>query len=117
MWLLAQFIKVQIRQDLALDVSAAPADTSLSALPPQAATPVLPVARLLTKPLPALQTPQAPHAPVEISNKTIVFPTTPSGETSGREMTTTMYCCILQSTFRWTKQLLSSGQSLNDLKA
>uniref|UniRef100_A0A665TA93 Centrosomal protein 192 n=1 Tax=Echeneis naucrates TaxID=173247 RepID=A0A665TA93_ECHNA len=43
-------IKVQIRQDLALDVSTAPADRTLSALPPLAATPVLPMGRLTTKP-------------------------------------------------------------------
>ncbi|XP_039973029.1 centrosomal protein of 192 kDa isoform X2 [Xiphias gladius] len=77
-----KFIKIQIRQDLALDVSAAPADTTLSALPPHAATPVLPVARLTTKPSMPLQTPQTPQAQVEISNKTIIFPTTPSEETS-----------------------------------
>lgn len=81
-WRLVQFIKVQIRQDLALDVSAAPADRSLSALPPLAATPVLPVARLAAKPSLPQQTPQAP---VEISSKTIIFPSTPSGETSGME--------------------------------
>ncbi|XP_031724482.1 centrosomal protein of 192 kDa isoform X2 [Anarrhichthys ocellatus] len=78
-----KFIKVQIRGDLALDVSATPADTTLSALPPQAATPVLPVARLAARPsLP----PQAPQALVEISNKTIMFPTTPSGETSEAQL-------------------------------
>ncbi|XP_070691086.1 centrosomal protein of 192 kDa isoform X2 [Pempheris klunzingeri] len=81
-----KFIKVQIRRDLALDVSAAPADTTLSALPPQAATPVLPVARLTTKPSPSSQTPQAPQALVEISNKTIIFPTTPSGDTSEAQL-------------------------------
>uniref|UniRef100_A0A8D3AF30 Centrosomal protein 192 n=1 Tax=Scophthalmus maximus TaxID=52904 RepID=A0A8D3AF30_SCOMX len=84
-----KFIKVQIRQDLALDVSAAPADRTLSALPALAATPVLPVARLPTGPSLALQTPQTPQAPpalVEISNKTIVFPITPSGETSEAQL-------------------------------
>lgn len=80
-------MKVQIRGDLALDVSAAPADSTLSALPPQAATPVLPVARLTAKPSLPLNTPQAPPALVEISDKTIMFPTTPSGETSGKEET------------------------------
>lgn len=81
-WL--QFIKVQIRPDLALDVSSAPANTSLSALPPQAATPVLPVNRLITNnPVPP-QTPQSPSALVEINSKTIVFPATYSGEMSGR---------------------------------
>ncbi|XP_044065404.1 centrosomal protein of 192 kDa isoform X2 [Siniperca chuatsi] len=81
-----KFIKVQIRRDLALDVSAAPADTTLSALPPQAATPVLPVARLTIKPSLPPQTPQAPPALVEINNKTIIFPTTPSGETSEAQL-------------------------------
>uniref|UniRef100_UPI0037E7D549 centrosomal protein of 192 kDa n=1 Tax=Semicossyphus pulcher TaxID=241346 RepID=UPI0037E7D549 len=81
-----KFIKVQIRQDLALDVSAAPADTTLSALPPQAATPVLPVTRLPTKPFLPSQTPPAPQALVEIGNKTIIFPTTPSGETSDAQL-------------------------------
>uniref|UniRef100_A0A7N6AN67 Centrosomal protein 192 n=1 Tax=Anabas testudineus TaxID=64144 RepID=A0A7N6AN67_ANATE len=81
-----KFIKVQIRQDLALDVSAAPADKSLSALPPQAATPVLPVVRPTTRLSEPLQTPHTPQAIVEISNKTIVFPTTPSGETSERSV-------------------------------
>uniref|UniRef100_A0A3P8SAQ8 Centrosomal protein 192 n=1 Tax=Amphiprion percula TaxID=161767 RepID=A0A3P8SAQ8_AMPPE len=77
-----KFIKVQIRRDLALDVSAAPADSTLSALLPQAATPVLPVARL-TKPL---LTPQTPPDLLEISNKTIIFPTTPSGESSEAQL-------------------------------
>ncbi|KAM9353963.1 centrosomal protein of 192 kDa [Symphorus nematophorus] len=78
-----KFIKVQIRRDLALDVSAAPADTTLSALSPQAATPVLPMARLTTK---SSVTPLAPPALVEISNKTITFPNTPSGETSEAQL-------------------------------
>ncbi|XP_008290130.1 centrosomal protein of 192 kDa isoform X2 [Stegastes partitus] len=78
-----KFIKVQIRRDLALDVSAAPADSTLSALPPQAATPVLSVARLSTKPL---LTPQTPQGLVEISNKTIIFLTTPSGESSEAQL-------------------------------
>ncbi|KAG7475204.1 hypothetical protein JOB18_027049 [Solea senegalensis] len=84
-----KFIKVQIRQDLALDVSATPADVTLSALPPHAATPVPPVVRLPTKPLLSLQSPQTPETPqalVEISNRTIVFPTTPSGETSEAQL-------------------------------
>lgn len=71
-----KFIKVQIRQDLALDVSTAPADL-LSALPAQAATPVvLPVSRLTTG------APQTSQPLMDISNKTLVFPTTRSGETS-----------------------------------
>ncbi|XP_028281383.1 centrosomal protein of 192 kDa isoform X2 [Parambassis ranga] len=78
-----KFIKVQIRQDLALDVSATPADTTLSALPPQVATPVLPVARLTTK---LSLNPQTSQALVEISNKTIIFPNTPSGETSEAQL-------------------------------
>ncbi|KAM8735217.1 centrosomal protein of 192 kDa isoform 1-T3 [Acanthopagrus schlegelii] len=81
-----KFIKVHIRRDLALDVSAAPADTTLSALPPQAATPVLPAARLNSKNLLPPQTPQPPQALVEISNKTIHFLTTPSGETSEAQL-------------------------------
>lgn len=85
LYLLVQFIKVQIRQDLALDVSAAPADKSLSALPPQAATPVLPVVRPTARPSELLQTHRTPQAIVEISNKTIVFPSTSSGENSGRD--------------------------------
>ncbi|XP_047455217.1 centrosomal protein of 192 kDa isoform X2 [Mugil cephalus] len=78
-----KFIKVQIRRDLALDVSAAPTDTSLSALPPQAATPVLPVSRFTTK---SSLTPQTSQDLVDISNKTIIFPTTPSGETSEAQL-------------------------------
>ncbi|KAF7654653.1 hypothetical protein LDENG_00066660 [Lucifuga dentata] len=81
-----KFIKVQIRRDLALDVSAAPADTTLSALDPQAATPLLPVARLTAKLSLPPQTPPAPQALVEIRNKTIIFPTTPSGETSEAQL-------------------------------
>ncbi|CAJ1061471.1 centrosomal protein of 192 kDa isoform X1 [Xyrichtys novacula] len=81
-----KFIKVQIRRDLALDVSAAPAETSLSALPPQFATPVLPVSRIPTNPLLPSQIPQTPQALVEVSNKTIIFPATPSGETSEAQL-------------------------------
>uniref|UniRef100_A0A8C6NQH0 Centrosomal protein 192kDa n=1 Tax=Nothobranchius furzeri TaxID=105023 RepID=A0A8C6NQH0_NOTFU len=72
-----KLIKVQIRRDLALDVSAAPTDPALMALSPQAATPVLPVARISSQPS---FTPQPFQ--VEIGNKTVTFPTTPSGETS-----------------------------------
>ncbi|KAM4736666.1 centrosomal protein of 192 kDa isoform 2-T3 [Anableps anableps] len=78
-----KFIKVQIRRDLALDVSAAPTETSLAALPAQAATPVLPVARLSSK---TSITPQATPSLVEMSNKTITFPTTSSGETSEAQL-------------------------------
>ena len=81
---LDQFIKVQIRQDLALDVSAVPTDATLSALPAEAATPVLPVAKLGSKPPLTPHTLQTRQALVEISNKTVTFPTTTSGETSGR---------------------------------
>ncbi|KAG7470070.1 hypothetical protein MATL_G00135730 [Megalops atlanticus] len=67
-----KFIKVQIRQDLALDVSAtAPSVKPLSALPPQAQTPPTSVGA----------TPPG-NAHVEIRNRTLVFPATPSGETS-----------------------------------
>ncbi|XP_074538794.1 centrosomal protein of 192 kDa isoform X2 [Halichoeres trimaculatus] len=81
-----KLIKVQIRSDLALDVSAALAETTLTALPPQAATPALPLSRLPNSPLLHPQSQQTPEALVEISNKTIVFPTTASGETSGAQL-------------------------------
>ncbi|XP_067093402.1 centrosomal protein of 192 kDa isoform X1 [Osmerus mordax] len=64
-----KLIKVQIRQDLALDVSIAPVDRSLSALPPQAATPLVDPVR-----------PQ--DNLLEITNRTVIFSTTASGETS-----------------------------------
>ncbi|KAM3873483.1 LOW QUALITY PROTEIN: centrosomal protein of 192 kDa [Diretmus argenteus] len=82
-----KFIKVQIRRDLALDVSANP-DRTLSSLAPQAATPVLPVVRphTHTNPSQSAVTPQTPPALVEVNNKTIVFPTTPSGETSEAQL-------------------------------
>ncbi|KAJ8288500.1 hypothetical protein COCON_G00011590 [Conger conger] len=68
-----KFIKVQIRQDLALDVSAtASVAKPLSSLPPQAETP----------PAPGCKTPGEPSAQVEIKNRTLVFPATPSSETS-----------------------------------
>ncbi|XP_073728008.1 centrosomal protein of 192 kDa isoform X2 [Misgurnus anguillicaudatus] len=67
-------IKVQIRQDLAMDVSAASAtDRSLCPLPPQAATPTVPG----QKPQSSSNQPQ-----VEIKNRTLVFPPTASGESS-----------------------------------
>ncbi|XP_061674954.1 centrosomal protein of 192 kDa isoform X2 [Syngnathoides biaculeatus] len=75
-------IKVQIRQDLVLDVSAAQGDATLSELPPQPATPVLPVARTTSKSTLSLTPLQLPQALVEIANKNIIFPDTPSGETS-----------------------------------
>ncbi|XP_061885688.1 centrosomal protein of 192 kDa isoform X1 [Entelurus aequoreus] len=76
-----KFIRIQIRGDLALDVSAAPADSTLSALSPQAATPLLPSGRTISKA--ALNTPsQLPEDLIHFSNKNINFPNTPSGETS-----------------------------------
>ncbi|XP_052003508.1 centrosomal protein of 192 kDa-like isoform X2 [Xyrauchen texanus] len=68
-------IKVQIRQDLAMDVSAASCatDRSLCPLPPQAETPNVPG----QKPLSSSTQPQ-----VEIKNRTMVFPSTASGESS-----------------------------------
>lgn len=77
---LFQFIKVQIRQDLVLDVSAATGDSMLSALVPQAVTPVVHLPRGPTKPL--MSTQPSPEL-VKIRNKTIFFPLTPSGEMSG----------------------------------
>ncbi|KAJ8291078.1 hypothetical protein GJAV_G00021130 [Gymnothorax javanicus] len=68
-----KFIKVQIRQDLALDTSATAAVVKpLSALPPQAETP----------PAPGSKTPGEGPTLVEIKNRTLVFPETVSGETS-----------------------------------
>lgn len=78
-----KFIKVQIRQDLVLDVSAATGDSTLSALAPQAATPVVHLPRGPTKPL--MSTQPAPEL-LKIRNKTIVFPATPSGETSEAQL-------------------------------
>uniref|UniRef100_A0A8C1PIS9 Centrosomal protein 192 n=1 Tax=Cyprinus carpio TaxID=7962 RepID=A0A8C1PIS9_CYPCA len=68
-------IKVQIRQDLAMDVSATSCamDRSLRPLPPQAETPVVPG----QKPQSSSTQPQ-----VEIKNRTLVFPPTASGESS-----------------------------------
>uniref|UniRef100_A0A9J7ZD47 Centrosomal protein 192 n=1 Tax=Cyprinus carpio carpio TaxID=630221 RepID=A0A9J7ZD47_CYPCA len=68
-------IKVQIRQDLAMDVSATSCamDRSLRPLPPQAETPVVPG----QKPQSSSTQPQ-----VEIKNRTLVFPSTASGESS-----------------------------------
>uniref|UniRef100_A0A9J8D3K7 Centrosomal protein 192 n=1 Tax=Cyprinus carpio carpio TaxID=630221 RepID=A0A9J8D3K7_CYPCA len=68
-------IKVQIRQDLAMDVSATSCamDRSLCPLPPQAETPTVPG----QKPEGSSTQPQ-----VEIKNRTLVFPPTASGELS-----------------------------------
>uniref|UniRef100_A0A672PXX5 Centrosomal protein 192 n=1 Tax=Sinocyclocheilus grahami TaxID=75366 RepID=A0A672PXX5_SINGR len=68
-------IKVQIRQDLAMDVSATGCamDRSLCPLPPQAETPTVPG----QKPQGSSTQPQ-----VEIKNRTLVFPPTASGESS-----------------------------------
>ncbi|KAF6729621.1 Centrosomal protein of 192 kDa [Oryzias melastigma] len=78
-----KFIKVQIRKDLALDVSVAPADPALSALPAQAATPVAPPGTQYTL---TSHSPQTPAALVEVPNKTVVFPATLSGETSETQL-------------------------------
>lgn len=69
-------IKVQIRQDLAMDVSSTSCatDRSLCPLPPQAETPTLPG----QKPQSSSAQPQ-----VEIKNRTLVFSPTASGESSG----------------------------------
>ncbi len=73
-------IKVQIRQDLAMDVSATSCamDRSLCPLPPQAETPTVPG----QKPQSSSTQPQ-----VEIKNRTLVFPPTASGESSGKYRT------------------------------
>lgn len=69
-------IKVQIRQDLAMDVSSTSCatDRSLCPLPPQAETPTVPG----QKPQSSSAQPQ-----VEIKNRTLVFSPTASGESSG----------------------------------
>ncbi|XP_077431491.1 centrosomal protein of 192 kDa isoform X1 [Vanacampus margaritifer] len=81
-----KLIKVQIRQDLELDVSTAPAGATLSALSPKAATPVLPSVRISSKSTLPSTPLQLPQALVEISNKNIIFPNTPSGETSEAQL-------------------------------
>ncbi|XP_018618495.2 centrosomal protein of 192 kDa isoform X1 [Scleropages formosus] len=70
-----KFIKVQIRQDVALDVSTgASSPIPLSALPAQAGTPIAPSSG---------EHPETPsRAHTEIKNRTVVFPGTLSGETS-----------------------------------
>ncbi|XP_062847530.1 centrosomal protein of 192 kDa [Trichomycterus rosablanca] len=70
-----KFIKVQIRQDLAMDTSTAgpSSERSLCPLPPQTVTPVGPGVR------PQLGSPQTQ---VEIKNRTLVFPPSCSGESS-----------------------------------
>ncbi|XP_033836327.1 centrosomal protein of 192 kDa [Periophthalmus magnuspinnatus] len=78
-----KFIKVQIRQDLVLDVSATTGDPMLSALPPQAATPVVHLPRGPTKPL---MSTQPPVDLVKIRSKTVVFPITVSGEMSEAQL-------------------------------
>ena len=80
---LHQFIKVQIRRDLALDVSPAPAERSLSALAPQAATPLPSLVRPHSQASQPPDLPQSPQALLELGSKTVVFPATPSGESSG----------------------------------
>ncbi|KAM8847082.1 centrosomal protein of 192 kDa isoform 1-T1 [Synchiropus picturatus] len=74
-----KFIKVQIRQDLALDVSAAPADTTLSALAPQPATPTLAANRPVAV---STVTPVTTPALLQINNRNILFPNTLSGDSS-----------------------------------
>ncbi|XP_067305284.1 centrosomal protein of 192 kDa isoform X2 [Pseudorasbora parva] len=68
-------IKVQIRQDLAMDVSATgcATDRSLCPLPPQAETPTLPGQKSQNSSV---------QPQVEIKNRTLVFPPTASGESS-----------------------------------
>ncbi|XP_049586562.1 centrosomal protein of 192 kDa isoform X4 [Syngnathus scovelli] len=79
-------IKVQIRRDLALDVSAAPADSTLSALSPHAATPMLPPVRLTSKSALPVTPLQLSQPLVKIGKKNIIFPNTPSGETSEAQL-------------------------------
>uniref|UniRef100_A0AAY4DD36 Centrosomal protein 192 n=1 Tax=Denticeps clupeoides TaxID=299321 RepID=A0AAY4DD36_9TELE len=71
-----KFVKVQIRKDLAMDVSVSggSSDKSLHPLPPQAETPPM----MGVKP----QSRTSSMAHVEIKNRTLVFPTTQSGESS-----------------------------------
>ncbi|CAL9705251.1 unnamed protein product [Knipowitschia caucasica] len=78
-----KFIKVQIRQDLVLDVSTTAGETMLSALHPQAATPVVHLPRGPTKPL---MSAQASLDPVKIRSKTVVFPISAPGETSEAQL-------------------------------
>ncbi|XP_027005077.2 centrosomal protein of 192 kDa isoform X2 [Tachysurus fulvidraco] len=70
-----KFIRVQIRQDLAMDISAAgsSSDHSLCPLPPQAETPVGSGLKAQCG---------SPHTSVEIKNRTVVFPSTCSAESS-----------------------------------
>uniref|UniRef100_A0A8B9KPY7 Centrosomal protein 192 n=1 Tax=Astyanax mexicanus TaxID=7994 RepID=A0A8B9KPY7_ASTMX len=70
-----KFIRVQIRQDLALDVSAAgpPSEQSLCPLPPQAETPTGPGLKAQIS---------SPQHQVLIKDRTLVFPSTLSGESS-----------------------------------
>ncbi|MBN3308453.1 CE192 protein, partial [Amia calva] len=69
-----KFIRVQIREDLTLDVSATACTAKqLGVLPAQPETPVLQMAKPLPKP---------GSSKVEIKNRTLVFPATGSGEIS-----------------------------------
>ncbi|XP_036441100.1 LOW QUALITY PROTEIN: centrosomal protein of 192 kDa [Colossoma macropomum] len=70
-----KFIRVQIRQDLAMDVSTASpsTDKSLCPLLPQAETPVGPGVRAQNS---------SPQHQVAIKNRTLIFPLTLSGESS-----------------------------------
>ncbi|XP_060778074.1 centrosomal protein of 192 kDa isoform X3 [Neoarius graeffei] len=71
-----KFIRVQIRQDLAMDISAvgSPSDRALCPLPPQAETPIGTSLKS--------QCSSSPQTSVEIKNRTVVFPSTCSGESS-----------------------------------
>ncbi|XP_037393064.1 centrosomal protein of 192 kDa [Pygocentrus nattereri] len=70
-----KFIRVQIRQDLAMDVSTASpsADKSLCPLLPQAETPIGPGVRAQNS---------SPQHQVAVKNRTLIFPLTLSGESS-----------------------------------
>ncbi|CAL8286898.1 unnamed protein product [Merluccius merluccius] len=77
-----KFIKVQIRRDLDLDVSTAPAERSLAALAPQTATPPLSAVRPHSRARQPPAPPLGPRALVELGSKTVLFPPTASGESS-----------------------------------
>lgn len=66
---------MQILADIAPEVSATASSTKqLSVLPAQPETPILQMAKPFPKP---------PSTNVEIKNKTLIFPTTTSGASSG----------------------------------
>ncbi|XP_066539103.1 centrosomal protein of 192 kDa [Hoplias malabaricus] len=70
-----KFIRVQIRQDLAMDISTAGPSTeqTLCPLPPQAETPIGPALKVQHS---------SPQPQVTIKNRTLVLPSTHSGESS-----------------------------------